>query len=144
MRLSDARIHLQKIFYEDRSTRHEILNDKNASRKRVRLSCDCDPTGPYSSPYSRTRVIKNPVSNYLPVGSRKMLMSFNTEELILPNKLVSSKEEAPLVVVIGGIARGKIVTDYTDQDVKISNYPLSAALTCAKVTSGIEEVWGIV
>ncbi|EYC07000.1 hypothetical protein Y032_0072g642 [Ancylostoma ceylanicum] len=89
-------------------------------------------------------VIKNPVSNYLPVGSRKMLMSFNTEELILPNKLVSSKEEAPLVVVIGGIARGKIVTDYTDQDVKISNYPLSAALTCAKVTSGIEEVWGIV
>ncbi|RCN37192.1 hypothetical protein ANCCAN_16920 [Ancylostoma caninum] len=73
-----------------------------------------------------------------------MLMSFNTEELILPNKLVSPKEEAPLVVAIGGIARGKIVTDYTDQDVKISNYPLSAALTCAKVTSGIEEVWGIV
>ncbi|KAK6045451.1 Nep1 ribosome biogenesis protein [Cooperia oncophora] len=89
-------------------------------------------------------VIKNPVSNYLPVGSRKILMTFNTEELVLPNKLISPKDEAPLVVVIGGIARGKIVTDYTDRDVKISNYPLSAALTCAKVTSGLEEIWGVI
>lgn len=38
----------------------------------------------------------------------------------------------------------QIVTDYTDQNVKISNYPLSAALTCAKVTSGLEEIWGII
>ncbi|VDM51800.1 unnamed protein product [Angiostrongylus costaricensis] len=89
-------------------------------------------------------VVKNPVSNYLPVGCRKILMTFNTEELILPNKLVRAEEEAPLVVAIGGIAKGKIVTDYTDQEVKISNYPLSAALTCAKVTSGLEEIWGIV
>ncbi|EYC32044.1 hypothetical protein Y032_0003g1369 [Ancylostoma ceylanicum] len=58
--MSDARIHLRKIFDEDRSTRHEILNEENArlprGRKRVRLSCDCDPTGPHSSSYSRTRV----------------------------------------------------------------------------------------
>lgn len=26
----------------------------------------------------------------------------------------------------------------------ISNYPLSAALTCAKLCSGFEEVWGII
>ncbi|KAJ1372687.1 hypothetical protein KIN20_034900 [Parelaphostrongylus tenuis] len=89
-------------------------------------------------------VVKNPVSNYLPVGCRKILMTFNTEELILPNKLVRAEEEAPLVVAIGGIAKGKIITDYTDQEVKISNYPLSAALTCAKVTSGLEEIWGVV
>ncbi|KJH39734.1 Nep1 ribosome biogenesis protein [Dictyocaulus viviparus] len=89
-------------------------------------------------------VIKNPVSNYLPVGSRKFLMTFNTDELILPNKLISTEEDARIVVVIGCIAKGKIVTDYTDRDVKISNYPLSAALTCAKITSGLEEIWGIV
>ncbi|PIO68242.1 hypothetical protein TELCIR_09975 [Teladorsagia circumcincta] len=71
-------------------------------------------------------------------------MTFNTEELIQPNKLMSPEEEAPLVVAIGGIAKGKIITDYTDQDVKISNYPLSAALTCAKVTSGLEEIWGVI
>ncbi|EYC21842.1 hypothetical protein Y032_0018g3560 [Ancylostoma ceylanicum] len=37
-----------------------IPNEKNArpsrGRKRVRLSCGCDETGPYSSPYIRTRV----------------------------------------------------------------------------------------
>ncbi|EYC04937.1 hypothetical protein Y032_0085g1876 [Ancylostoma ceylanicum] len=47
---SDARIHLWKIFCEDRSTRHVILNEKNAwpprARKRVRLSCVSDATSP--------------------------------------------------------------------------------------------------
>uniref|UniRef100_A0A8C5J6P9 EMG1 N1-specific pseudouridine methyltransferase n=1 Tax=Junco hyemalis TaxID=40217 RepID=A0A8C5J6P9_JUNHY len=34
--------------------------------------------------------------------------------------------------------------DYTEKMVSISNYPLSAALTCAKITTAFEEVWGIV
>ncbi|EYC05019.1 hypothetical protein Y032_0084g1734 [Ancylostoma ceylanicum] len=38
----------------------EILNEKKARpprrRKRVRLSCECDATNPYSSSYRRTRV----------------------------------------------------------------------------------------
>ncbi|EYC01844.1 hypothetical protein Y032_0104g3633 [Ancylostoma ceylanicum] len=49
-----------KITHLDRLTRHEILNEKNArrsqGRKRVRLSCDCDATGSYSSSHRRTRV----------------------------------------------------------------------------------------
>ncbi|EYB84427.1 hypothetical protein Y032_0316g2279 [Ancylostoma ceylanicum] len=49
-----------EILYEDRSTRYEILNEKNAQpsrrRKRVRLSCDCDAASPYSPSYRRTRV----------------------------------------------------------------------------------------
>ncbi|EYC14978.1 hypothetical protein Y032_0038g3555 [Ancylostoma ceylanicum] len=53
MRLSGSRIHLRKIFDEDRSPRHEILNEKKArpsqGRKRVRLLCDCDATSLYSS-----------------------------------------------------------------------------------------------
>jgi len=90
------------------------------------------------------KVVKNPVSNHLPVGCKKILMSFNTQEIVPANKLVDAATEEPVVVVIGGIAKGKIVTDYTEQDVKISNYPLSAALCCAKVTSGLEEIWGII
>lgn len=89
-------------------------------------------------------VVKNPVSNHLPVGSRKMLMSFNVPELTMANKLVAPETDEPLVLIIGGIARGKIVVDYNDSETKISNYPLSAALTCAKVTSGLEEIWGII
>lgn len=53
------------------------------------------------------------------------------------------KPDEPIAVVVGGIARGKIVTDYTEMDVKISNYPLSAALACAKLTTAFEALWGI-
>ena len=54
-------------------------------------------------------VVKNPVSNHLPVGCKKVMMSFNTQELVLSNKLVDPKVEAPIVVVIGGIAKGKVI-----------------------------------
>jgi hypothetical protein len=33
---------------------------------------------------------------------------------------------------------------YVESSVSISNYPLSAALTCTKLCSGFEEVWGVV
>ena len=51
--------------------------------------------------------------------------------------------EAPVCVVIGAIAKGSIEVDYTDANYCIGNYPLSAALTCAKVTSAFEEAWGV-
>uniref|UniRef100_A0A8C5J8I9 18S rRNA (pseudouridine(1248)-N1)-methyltransferase n=1 Tax=Junco hyemalis TaxID=40217 RepID=A0A8C5J8I9_JUNHY len=40
--------------------------------------------------------------------------------------------------------QGRVNVDYTEKMVSISNYPLSAALTCAKITTAFEEVWGIV
>ena len=45
--------------------------------------------------------------------------------------------------MVGAIAKGAIDVDYTEKDVCIGNYPLSAALTCAKVCSAFEEAWGI-
>jgi len=33
--------------------------------------------------------------------------------------------------------------DYTEGEVKISNYPLSAALTCAKLTHVFEGEWNV-
>ncbi|PAV88029.1 hypothetical protein WR25_20282 [Diploscapter pachys] len=88
--------------------------------------------------------VKNPVSLHLPVGCRKILMTFNTDNLLMPKELTTADKDEPIVIVVGGIARGKIVVDYTDGEAKISNFPLSAALTCAKITSGLEEVWGII
>lgn len=37
----------------------------------------------------------------------------------------------------------QVNVDYTEKTVSISNYPLSAALTCAKICSAFEEVWGV-
>lgn len=88
------------------------------------------------------KVIKNPVTNYFPPGSRKICMSFGASEIISPKKLAPTNE--PMVCVIGAMAHGSVDVDYTDEDFSISNYPLSAALTCTKLCSGFEEKWGVI
>ncbi|CAG2228292.1 EMG1 [Mytilus edulis] len=42
------------------------------------------------------------------------------------------------------IAHGSVDVDYIEKTVSISNYPLSAALTCAKLCSAFEEKWGVI
>lgn len=35
------------------------------------------------------------------------------------------------------------VDDIVDDKISISDYPLSAAVTCSKLTSNLEDLWGI-
>lgn len=88
------------------------------------------------------KVIKNPVTDHLPVGCRKYVMSF-TGELKHPKELVPAGDE-PIALVIGAFAHGNVQTDYTEGGFSISNYPLSAALACSKLCTAFEEGWGIV
>ena len=37
----------------------------------------------------------------------------------------------------------QVDVDYVEQEVAISGYPLSAALTCAKLCTAFEAKWGI-
>ena len=37
----------------------------------------------------------------------------------------------------------KVEVDYTEDTLSISSYPLSGALTCAKICTAFEEVWGV-
>lgn len=69
----------------------------------------------------------------------------DTNKLVnLPSFLASlDNPQDPVVFVIGAHARGSDVVDYADQYICFSNYPLSAALTCAKVTSAFEQLWGV-
>ncbi|XP_033628383.1 ribosomal RNA small subunit methyltransferase NEP1-like isoform X1 [Asterias rubens] len=93
-------------------------------------------------PQKLLKVIKNPVSDHLPAGCKKIGTSFSATKCINPRELADTEE--PVVVVIGAMAHGKVDTDYVEEEVSISKYPLSAALTCAKICSGFEEAWGIV
>ena len=88
------------------------------------------------------KVIKNPIEDHLPVGCKKVCLSFSADGASKASDLVPESEE-PICLVIGAIAKGAIKVDYTEKDVCIGNYPLSAALTCAKVTSAFEEAWGV-
>jgi len=88
------------------------------------------------------KVIKNPVTEHLPVGCKKICLSFSADGASKASEIVPETDE-PICLVIGAIAKGAIKVDYTEKDVCIGNYPLSAALTCAKICSAFEEAWGI-
>lgn len=89
------------------------------------------------------QVIKNPVTDHLPVGCKKIAMSFSSKIVKNCRELVPPGDEA-IALVVGAFAHGNLELDYTEEDISISNYPLSAALTCTKLCSAFEEVWGIV
>ncbi|XP_014483947.1 PREDICTED: ribosomal RNA small subunit methyltransferase NEP1 [Dinoponera quadriceps] len=93
-------------------------------------------------PMRLLKVIKNPVSDHLPVGCRKILMSFSADKVQHPRELAPSEE--PIAIVVGAMAHGQIKTDYTEDTISISKYPLSAAITCSKLCIAFEEVWGII
>lgn len=87
------------------------------------------------------KVIKNPITEHLPVGCKKYIMSY-TGGLKTPKELVPTVEE-PIALVIGAFAHGNVDVDYTEGSFSISSYPLSAALACSKLCNAFEEVWGI-
>lgn len=93
-------------------------------------------------PMKLLKVIKNPITSHLPVGVRKITMSFSSKVVQNCRELVPKDE--PIVMVIGAMAHGKVEVDYAEEVISISNYPLSAALTCAKLCSTFEEVWNVV
>ncbi|MCP9262148.1 Ribosomal RNA small subunit methyltransferase NEP1 [Dirofilaria immitis] len=89
------------------------------------------------------KVIRNPISIHLPTGCRKVLTSFQAAEYMSCRQFAESCGNKPIAVVIGGFAKGKATVDYTEEEVKLSNFPLSAALTCSKLTSSFEEIWKV-
>ncbi|KAG5670018.1 hypothetical protein PVAND_000305 [Polypedilum vanderplanki] len=88
-------------------------------------------------------VIKNPITDHLPVGSKKIAMTFSSKVVKNCRELVPTGKEEAIVLVIGAFAHGHLNLDYTEDSISISNYPLSAALTCAKLCSAFEEVWKV-
>uniref|UniRef100_A0A2N9I0Y4 Ribosomal RNA small subunit methyltransferase NEP1 n=1 Tax=Fagus sylvatica TaxID=28930 RepID=A0A2N9I0Y4_FAGSY len=65
---------------------------------------------------SLLRVIKYPISRYLPVNSRKIGFSFSSEKLVNINKFVAStSSDVDLVFVVGAMADGKIDKEYADE-----------------------------
>jgi len=92
-------------------------------------------------PQRLLRTIKNPVSDHLPPGCPRIGTSFSVGDAVNARTVVP--EDGPAAIVIGAFAHGAVEVDYTEKTVSISNYPLSAALTCAKMCSAFEEVWGV-
>lgn len=52
------------------------------------------------------KVIKNPITDHLPVGCRKIRTSFSSEKLIKPKDIVPKDE--PIAIIVGAMAHGQV------------------------------------
>jgi len=48
------------------------------------------------------------------------------------------------VFVVGAFAHGKIDAPWVDEEISVSEYPLSAAYAIGRITNAFEQKWNIV
>eukprot|EP00048_Salpingoeca_helianthica_P017943 m.239826 g.239826 ORF g.239826 m.239826 type:complete len:294 (+) comp22838_c0_seq1:39-920(+) len=90
------------------------------------------------------KVIKNPVTDHLPAGCLKIGTSYGAKKLVRPKEFFPTVAlDKPVCVVVGAIAHGAIKADWMEENIAISQYAMSAAGVCAKLTDACEEMWGI-
>lgn len=53
------------------------------------------------------KVIKNPVTNHLPTGCRKIGMSFSATNVKHPKDIVPADE--PIAIIVGAMAHGQVI-----------------------------------
>lgn len=100
------------------------------------------------------KVIKNPFSDHLPIGTRVYGMSCKGtlySPSALANALIpdsSNGDDAHHVCfVIGAMASGHVTVEdhpYIEKMISVSSYPLSGAAAISRILGGIEQHWGIV
>ncbi|KAJ3323183.1 Ribosomal RNA small subunit methyltransferase mra1 [Boothiomyces sp. JEL0866] len=98
-----------------------------------------------NGPEKLLKVIANPVTDHFPPNCRKITMSSEVPAVRLSNYLGTLPQDETLVFFIGAMAHGHDdwVDDIVDDKISISDYPLSAAVTCSKLTSALEDLWNI-
>jgi len=98
-----------------------------------------------AGPHKLLKVIKSPVTKYLPVGAKRVGMSYSSPEVAKMKEMVRDLPQGePVVFVVGALAKGKAEADYVDTWTSISNYPLSAACCVGRICNAFEEKWDIV
>lgn len=92
------------------------------------------------------RVIANPVASHLPVGSRKVLLTYNCERLRDVRQVAAedvADEGESVVFVVGAMAHGKVACEWTEEEMSLSRYPCSAAVICGRVCNAFEGKWDV-
>lgn len=99
------------------------------------------------------RVVRNPMTSHLPVGCRRVVCTYNSENVQDIRKharkmSAASQEDTTsgkrtVLYVVGAIAHGKVEEEWAEENVCISEYPLSAATVCSRITYAYECLHGI-
>lgn len=97
-----------------------------------------------NGPDKLLRVVKQPVTRHLPLGARRVGMSFSAPKVVqLREYIAATGSKSSLVFVIGAMAHGKIEADYIDDLVSVSEYPLSAACCIGRICNALEQHYKI-
>jgi len=99
-----------------------------------------------NGPEKLLKVIKNPVSDHLPVNTIKLTLSGDAPTVRLSKYLPTLPETHSVAVFVGAMARGRddFADHVVDEKISISDYPLSASVACGKFCCALEELWDIV
>ncbi|TDH67113.1 hypothetical protein CCR75_006200 [Bremia lactucae] len=91
-------------------------------------------------------VIKNPVTIHLPANCKKYALS-RIGTLVNPWEWVETlSTDEPVVFIFGAMAHGHITkgnTNYLDETISISEYPMSGAQAICRLLNSFERHWGI-
>ena len=99
-----------------------------------------------TSPEKLLKVIKNPVTDYLPYNCRKVTLSHNAEVVRVKDYIQDIGPKQSICVFVGAMAKGKddFADECKDDSISISNFSLSASVACSKFCHAAEDVWDIV
>jgi rRNA small subunit pseudouridine methyltransferase Nep1 len=98
-----------------------------------------------SSSEKLLKVIKNPVTQYLPPNCRKVTLSWEAPVMNVREYIQGLGDEESICVVVGAMAKGKddFADGWVDEKIGVSNYSLSASVACSKFCHAAEDVWNI-
>lgn len=86
------------------------------------------------------QVVKGPVTRYLPTGACRIAFSHKaTETKDMFEHVKPLLDEGPIVFVVGAFAAGTVDISYSDQEISISSYQLSAAQALTRITNACEQ-----
>ncbi|KAL9100048.1 MAG: hypothetical protein Q9163_004524 [Psora crenata] len=92
------------------------------------------------------KVIKNPITDYLPPNCRKVTLSYDADVVRVKDYIMDLGTRQSVCVFVGAMAKGKddFADAFRDDAISISNYSLSASVACGKFCNAVEDVWNIV
>jgi len=99
-----------------------------------------------NGPEKLLKVIKNPITDHLPVNTHKITLSGDSQTVRLSRYLPTVPETHHIAVFVGAMARGRddFADHIVDEKISISDYPLSASVACGKFCCALEELWDVV
>jgi len=98
-----------------------------------------------NGPHVLMKVIKNPVTQHLPAGSRKYVTSCKGKIVNMHDFVKTLPQDEPVVFAFGQMSHGTIENDtpWTEDCISFSEYPLSAACAIGRMLNAFENHWGI-